>query len=295
MKTRLRQLIKYADSYTRQNGDDMKKYIAIILALTMIISIAVYSGAEEMMPESFENTTTSMQTDGEVSDVSDLDMELTEMLTPEVKLFGDWYGTLHGLTLCLTLQEEDAYTIAFPALSREPVTGKWILSDGFIYMDDEETPSISMMGDVLLWTAAHIFLRREEPDGEYIPADVYADAVLEDFSDYWESVFIDLDGALVSASDLQDDTFIYIEGTNVALGGSIFGNVIEEFTFADAAMTCQEGDGSMIAQITMQLLEDGILAVTLTTSTATEGETTTLKMLLAPAYNEYAESRATQE
>ena len=214
--------------------------------------------------------------------------------TPEEALYGDWYGILHGLNLTLTLQEGGTYTLVYPEVSEEPAQGIWVLDDGFIYMDGEEIPSIAVMREVLSWTIPGVLLEREAWE-TYKPGEVYAEAVLEDFSGYWESAYIDLDGALLYASDMGDDTFIYIEGTNAALGGSIFGDVIAEFTFANGAMIHEESDGNSSIRITMNLLEDGMLSVTLSSDNAATGESSTLRILLAPAYNEYAESREAQE
>ncbi len=60
------------------------------------------------------------------------------------------------------------------------------------------------------------------------------------------------------AEAAEEDAFVYIEGTNVALGGSRFGNVIRVFTAADGALTFTEGETG----ITLQLQEDGFLRLT---------------------------------
>jgi len=255
----------------------IKRMIALSITFILLAGLTVSAAPEE--PE---------------IDPAELEEVLPELPGPEEELWGDWFGSLHGLSLVLSLQEDGSYTLTYPETSEEPVQGVWTLEDGFIYMDGEEIPSLSVLRDRLSWTAPGIFLERDMPEG-YVPAEVNTEAVQEDFTGYWESAYFDLNGVLVPASDLQDDTFLYIEGTNAALGGSVFGDVIAELTFTDGAMIHEESDGSSNVRIEMQLLQDGFLLVTLTSEMAADEDASALKIILVPAYNEYAESRLSQE
>ena len=77
-----------------------------------------------------------------------------------------------------------------------------------------------------------------------------------------EAVLLELEGdrgfPLGEAQALHEDTFVYIEGTNVALGGERFGDVIRVFSAADGALTLTEGE----ATISLQLQQDGFLRLT---------------------------------
>ena len=53
------------------------------------------------------------------------------------------------------------------------------------------------------------------------------------------------------AEAAEEDAFVYIEGANVALGGTRFGNVIRVFTPDAGALTLPE-EG-----VTLQLQQDG--------------------------------------
>ena len=261
----------------------MKKCIAIILAFSMMISLAACGSSESTNASSASSESTAASTETSEKSAAAVqtpeatpepteapaetgpdaaDAETPELPDPKEEYYGQWYGTIHGLTVCLDLEADDAYTITYPALTREPATGKWILSDGFIYMDDEETPSISALGEVLSWTAPNVFLTREEPE-EYAPADAMANAENEYYNGYWVSAYVKVDGAYVYASSLEDDTDIYIDGTHVALGGSFFGDVIEEFKFENGALVLTEGEGDAAMTITLQLLEDSMLSMEL--------------------------------
>lgn len=271
----------------------IKKIIALSTTFILFFGLTAFATAEEPAAHVAAPAATQGAT-GQDTELSDLDFELQAQSAPEEGLYGDWYGILHGLTLVLTLQEDGTYTLIYPEVSKEPTQGTWVLDDGFMYMDGETLPSISVMREVLSWTVPAVLFEREAQE-TYKPAEVDTEAVPEDFSGYWESTYIDLDGALLRASELLDNTFIYIEGTNAALGGSIFKDVIAEFIFADAAMTYEETNGNMSIEIKMQLLEDGMLSVALTSAVAETDETYTLHLLLAPAYNAYAISRAAQQ
>ena len=252
---------------------NIKRITALTLAFILLLGLTAFAAPEEPAANP---------------------MEEAAKTAAEEALCGNWYGILHGLNLVLTLQEGGTYTLVYPEVSEEPAQGTWVLDDGFIYMDAEEIPSIAVMREVLSWTVPGVLLEREAWE-TYKPAEIYTEAAPEDFSGYWESAYLDLDGALVYASDMQEDTFLYIEGTHAALGGSIFGDVIAEFTFADGAMIHEESDGYSSIRITMNLLEDGMLALTLSSDNAATGESSALKILLVPAYNEYASSREGQE
>ena len=71
--------------------------------------------------------------------------------------------------------------------------------------------------------------------------------------------------------------------------------MIAEFIFADGAMIHEENDGSSSVRIEMKLLQDGFLSVPRSSRSVAEEEASLLKILLVPVYNEYAESRLTQE
>ncbi|MBR2834506.1 MAG: hypothetical protein IKE43_02150 [Coriobacteriales bacterium] len=271
----------------------MKRIKVLSLACILLFGLAAFAAAEEPAPDA-ASPVAAESVATQDAHLSDPDLQPPVQPAPEEALYGDWYGILRGLNFVLTLQEDGTYTLVYPEVSKEPTQGTWTLDDGFVYLDNEKIPSISVMREVLSWTAPGVLLEREARQ-TYAPAKVYAEAVPEDFSGYWESTYINIDGALLRASDLLDDTFIYIEGTNAALGGSIFGDVIAEFTFEDGAMIYQKTEGNISAEVKMQLLEDGILLVTLTSDAGSTNEASALKLLLAPAYNEYAASRQPQE
>ena len=75
-------------------------------------------------------------------------------------------------------------------------------------------------------------------------------------------------GLTVYAEALSDDTVMYIEGGNVALGGSFFGNVPLVFAYEEGAMTTTLGEGDTAVSLTLRLQQDGVLRLTVETGKA---------------------------
>ena len=125
--------------------------------------------------------------------------------------------------------------------------------------------------DGLLLSEANVLLRREAPE-LYAPAELSADATpLDSFGGYWKARHVGIGGAILDADALPADVFI--EGTNAALGGDFFGDIIVALTYVDGTMTLSGEGGSLL----LQLQQDGLLRLTVTA----EGEE--VVFYLAPA------------
>ncbi|MBQ9322765.1 MAG: hypothetical protein IJR81_00840, partial [Clostridia bacterium] len=90
------------------------------------------------------------------------------------------------------------------------------------------------------------------------PAEPLADAQTGSFDGFWKAHFVAVGNGVMLAQALAEDAFVYIEGTNVALGGQRFGDMIRVFTPADGALTLTEGEST----ISLQLQQDGFLRLT---------------------------------
>lgn len=257
----------------------MKKIIAFIMTFLMIFALCSCGSSEgdkeasssksaEASPAAApEATKTPAPEPTEVPEVTkapepEKEPELPDAPAPEEKYEGEWYGSLHGLTMCLDLHEDDSYTVSMSALQEEPGGGSWALNEGYIYMDNEEQPSIFIIGEELFWSTPGIYLTKEKQEA-YTPAPVSGEVNSGDFDGYWKSVYVDMDGAVVFADSVGDDTDIYIEGTEVALGGSLFGDVYMDFTFENGSLILSEGEGEKAVAVTIQLQEDALMRVTL--------------------------------
>ena len=74
----------------------------------------------------------------------------------------------------------------------------------------------------------------------YVPADILADAPEGALDGLWRAQFVAVGEGAMLAEAAEEDAFVYIEGANVALGGTRFGNVIRVFTPDAGALTLPE-------------------------------------------------------
>ena len=176
---------------------------------------------------------------------------------------GDWYADLGGFTVRLTLDGDGAYTLGSVVVPGEEQRGTWEYRDGVIVLDGDETAPLSFAtdgpaaGECLVLTEGEAVFRRQAPAG-YEPSDADEAAPLEVFSGYWKSAYVSLGGAPVPAEAFGDNTDVFIEGTRVALGGDLFGDVFVDFNFANGAMTAAMDD----LTLTFVLQRDDLLRLT---------------------------------
>ena len=178
-----------------------------------------------------------------------------ELLPLNERVLGEWYADAAGLIVTLALTE-DGYTISVPGIDAK--NGKWEAKDGVIVLDGDEENPLLPIGDVIRSDAPDLLFTREQPIA-YVPADVIADAKDGAFDGFFKAQFVAVGSGTILAAAVGEDAFVYIEGTNVALGGTRFGNVIKVFTAAPGALTLAE-DG---LNVKLELLQDGLLQMTL--------------------------------
>ena len=178
-----------------------------------------------------------------------------EYLPLEERVLGEWYADEAGLVVTLALTE-DGFTLSVPGDT--PTTGKWEAKDGVIVLDGDEQNPLTPIGDVIRSDALDLFFTREMPTA-YVPADVIADAKEGTFDGFFKAQFVAVGEGTILAAAAEEDAYVYIEGTNVALGGTRFGNVIKVFTTVPGALTLAE-DG---LNVKLELQQDGFLRMTI--------------------------------
>ena len=169
------------------------------------------------------------------------------------RVLGDWYADQAGLVIALSLAE-DGYTLTVPGT--DPQAGQWEARDGMVVLDGDEGSALLILDDVLRMDALDLLFGREKPL-TYVPADILADAPEGALDGLWRAQFVAVGEGTMLAEAAEEDAFVYIEGANVALGGTRFGNVIRVFTPDAGALTLPE-EG-----VTLQLQQDGFLRMTL--------------------------------
>lgn len=178
-----------------------------------------------------------------------------EYLPLSERVLGEWYADEAGLVITLALTEE-GYTLSVPGTDAQ--TGKWEAKDGVIVLNGDEQNPLTPIGDVIRFDAPDLLFTREMPT-VYVPADVIADAKEGSFDGFFKAQFVAMGEGTILAAAAEEDAYVYIEGTNVALGGTRFGNVIKVFAAAPGALTLAEPDLS----VKLELQQDGFLRMTL--------------------------------
>ena len=158
-----------------------------------------------------------------------------ELLPLELRVLGDWYAEANGLLLSLNLAGDGTYTLDGP----DTHTGVWALVNGDLCLDGEAEPTFTPIGQSLRMENMGLFFDREQPL-TYAPAEPLADAQTGSFDGFWKAHFVAVGNGVMLAQALAEDAFVFIEGTNVALGGQRFGDVIRVFSPADGALTLPE-------------------------------------------------------
>lgn len=236
----------------------MKKLFAIFLAFTLILALAGCGKTDAPAePEDAATPGTTAEPEATEDPSTPAQSAVDQDDTPEVTV-ETWYGLSLGLPVTLALSSDGTYTLS---LAGEDRSGAWAEADGGIVLDGEETAPLYQVSDTLLWQGMGIFLTAEPPEaGAYAPAELVKDGVTaETFNGYWQSAYVDADGAILSAHELDDKTDVYIEAPRAALGGPLFGDVAVDMAFVDGALTWSEGGVS----VKMELQSDGLLRMTL--------------------------------
>ena len=211
----------------------MKKLLATLLALTMLVS-AVVCGA--------------------VAETADIT--------------GEWYGSVFGMSMTLTLHEDGTYTMSMAGEEAEP--GTWSFDGTTLTLDegsegesafayDGESLSASMEGMDFVFT--------REPIATFEPAPARTDAALEEFSGSWNATTIGIMGMYISPDVIGAGISLDIDGTTVVMTiiqeDSEPEAVTVEATFADGVLTVADPTSTEESSTfwTLSLLEDGTMSM----------------------------------
>ena len=174
---------------------------------------------------------------------------------------GDWYDSLNGVPLRFTVNGDGSYVSALPTVFCDPATGIWEYRRSFLYLDGNVNSPMNLVNEkLLLWADNGLVFTREIPPA-YTPSGTEKTADLDWYTGYWKSAWEETSGTAVPASAVSGSTDIYIEGTRTALGGPLFGDVFQDFSFENGAMNTLLEDGR---SVTLAFQQDGMLRMTLT-------------------------------
>lgn len=228
----------------------MKKISAIIsvLLLTVLLCACGEQNTINIDPAVTPNTITNMVPDPE------------PLPSAEERLSGEWYTQQYGMIITMTLDAGGEYSISLAASQQKTAEGTWVLKDGSIFLDGDEEADLNVIDDQLLWIDSGLVFSRERPQ-VYSPGEAVR-AEEGDLDGYWKVKYVKVSDSYVSAEILDDNTDVYIEGNNVALGGAIFGDALAEFTFEDGRLLLVNGEGENTMTIEIELLGDGNMRLT---------------------------------
>ena len=256
----------------------MKKLLAVLLALTLLLAL-VACGEETPAPAQADEPGAAdsapapeaapEEKPGEGAPAALLEpvevpMLEEPLLSAEARVPGDWYALHQGAILCLSLSEDGAYTLSFPGAALEESRGTWTVESNQLFLDGREDEPLLVLDESLLWESAGMVFTRELPQ-TYVPAEEFYDLQPGDLDGLWKCRFLGLGGLTVSAEAMSDDTLLYIEGENVALAGSFFGNVPLVFAYEKDAATASLGEGDAAVTLSLRLQQDGFLRLSLET------------------------------
>lgn len=223
----------------------MKRILICLLAILLLTSLACKTPEEDSSAqapqndtvETPQNDTTPAPEEPEPTmppppEEPEYESLPAEYLPLSERVLGEWYADEAGLVITLALTEE-GYTLSVPGTDAQ--TGKWEAKDGVIVLNGDEQNPLTPIGDVI------------------------ADAKEGSFDGFFKAQFVAMGEGTILAAAAEEDAYVYIEGTNVALGGTRFGNVIKVFAAAPGALTLAEPDLS----VKLELQQDGFLRMTL--------------------------------
>ncbi len=218
----------------------MKKTFALLLALMLLLApLSAWAEGEETPPPPPEYE------------------PLPEAFWPlSQQVPGDWFADFFGLEIRLILGEEGAYALFVPG--SEPLSGVWEVRDGLLIMDGDEDSPVLFLNDTLRMEEPDLLFTRERPL-VYTPAEPLLNASASAYDGFWKVQFVAVGEGTVLAAALGENTELYIEGTKLAVNGTLLGLRQFETAFADGALTFATDRGI----VALQLLQDGFLRLTL--------------------------------
>ena len=211
----------------------MKKLLATLIALTMLVS-AVVCGA--------------------VAETADIT--------------GEWYGSVFGMSMTLTLHEDGTYTMSMIGEEAEP--GTWSFDGTTLTLDEgsEGESSFAYDGESLSASMEGMdFVFTREPIATFEPAPARTDAALEEFSGSWNATTIGIMGMYLSPDVIGAGISLDIDGTTVVMTiiqeDSEPEAVTVEATFADGVLTVADPTSTEESSTfwTLSLLEDGTMSM----------------------------------
>lgn len=176
-----------------------------------------------------------------------------------------------GMEMTMEVRDDGTATLAVPGEEGAEQAATWKLDgDAFIVTVEGEDMTLALQEDGSLvgeQGGLGMTFGREKIEAElYQPAPVVAAASEADFAGKWQPKYMEMNGQYMEAAIFPLDLTVVFDGANMTLNGMfVFEDATFTATFENGAMVRQGGDDEMYSRITAQLLEDGMMQLTLAT------------------------------
>ena len=122
----------------------------------------------------------------------------TAVLAEGADITGNWYGTMYGMSVTLTLNADNTYKLL---MGENEIPGTYELKDGIVYMDGDTDAANGFVydGTTLVNEKQSVTFTRDAEAAQSITlAEVNTEAKLEDFAGEWVCKYVSMNG-MVSA------------------------------------------------------------------------------------------------
>ena len=170
-------------------------------------------------------------------------------------VLGDWYGTLFGISVTLTLAEDGTYKMVTPIDEDDVNEGTWELKEDKIIMDGDEDGALTIEGETLTISQDDMSITfTREPVEAFTAADPKTDATQDDYQGGWLGTQVSMFGMTLDCASADLDFALEINGTDVSMISAAMG--MEEtipFEFKDGAFVL---DAATLAAIQAAVSEE---------------------------------------
>ena len=199
------------------------------------------------------------------------------MLIPamaEDSLAGEWYTNFSGVSMVLVLGEDGSAALSMPGTENN-AAGTWTLDGEKITITLDDSPAEGTYADGKITLGDEemsMVFTREKPEEIQI-AEVNPAAAAEDFEGTWEIAYVGYNGMVIdpSASGQEMPGLVVENGAMRFTGDSsmsqAFGTNSIPLAYADGALSMSIALGETTYGLKLEMLQDGMLALTATMGT----------------------------
>ena len=226
----------------------MKKLFSLILALCMVCMLVPAVAEEDVTGEWYLKTMKQGETEYDAGAI--------------------------GYNITMTLNADGTGTMLSPT-SEEPTPGSWTLEGDKITVTFEDSPIGGTVADgIITLSEGEMVMTFSREANEVIQvAEVNPAAAAEDFEGTWDIAYVGYNGTIIDPSTTgQEMPGLVVENGAMKFTGNssmsqAFGTNAIPLTFADGALGMSVSMGETSYGIKLEMLQDGMLALTATMGT----------------------------